>query len=444
MKQLNKRYMKHLAIVLMMSLSLSAAQANQPGWTLEQCIDHALKKNIQLQQSEVNRENQAINLERAKNQRLPGVYGSASASSSYGQSMNKFGYYGYGNSQNYSGSISASVPLFNGLQISNTIKSQELNLKASMEELKEARESLAMAIASAYLQVLFNKELFQLAQDQEALSLRQLERYQNMAALGKIPEGQVSEVKALHANNQLEASRAESNLKMALLELAQLIELDDWDQFDIVEPVIELDTLSLSLTPADEIYHTAVAMKPVIKASEYRLEQNERQLKVAEGGYYPSLSLGAQYSNGYYGGGEPLTTQLGDNHRASIGLSLSVPIFNRMETRNSVKSAKLAIRNAELALENTKKTLYKEIQQAWFNASTALERYKASLESVKQSEIAFHFTEEKFNNARATAYEYDEVRTKLASARSNLLQAKYNFLFSIKILDFYQGDPLTL
>jgi len=139
-----------------------------------------------------------------------------------------------------------------------------------------------------------------------------------------------------------------------------------------------------------------------------------------------------------------LADQLSKNARTSLHLSLSVPLFNRFETSNSVKSAKLAIRNAELEVENTKKTLYKEIQQAWFNASTAMDRFKASNESVEQSKIAFRFTEEKFNNARATAYEYDEARTKLASAQSNLLQAKYNYLFSVKILDFYKGEPLAL
>lgn len=436
--------MKHLLFFLVTSLGISTGLSAQGVWTLEQCIDHALKQNVSLQQADLNRVNQGISLDRAKSQRLPGVYASASAASSFGQSMNNQGYYEYGNSQSYSGSLSASMPLFSGFQISNTIKAQELNLKASLEDLKKARESLSVTIASAYLQVLFNKELLQLAKDQEALSLQQLDRYQSMAALGKIPEGQVSEIKALYANNQLETSRAQSNLQLSLLDLAQLIELDDWTSFDIVVPAIDVKALALQLTPADEIYNSAVSLKPVVKASELRLEQNERQLKVAEGGYYPSLSVGASYGNGYYGGNMSLADQLSKNARTSLHLSLSVPLFNRFETSNSVKSAKLAIRNAELEVENTKKTLYKEIQQAWFNASTAMDRFKASNESVEQSKIAFRFTEEKFNNARATAYEYDEARTKLASAQSNLLQAKYNYLFSVKILDFYRGEPLAL
>jgi outer membrane protein len=140
------------------------------------------------------------------------------------------------------------MPLFSGFQISNTIKAQELNLKASLEDLKKARESLSVTIASAYLQVLFNKELLQLAKDQEALSLQQLDRYQSMAALGKIPECQVSEIKALYANNQLETSRAQSNLQLALLDLAQLIELDDWTSFDSVVPAIDVKALALQLT----------------------------------------------------------------------------------------------------------------------------------------------------------------------------------------------------
>jgi outer membrane protein len=168
-------------------------------------------------------------------------------------------------------------------------------------------------------------------------------------------------------------------------------------------------------------------------------------LKIAEGGLYPSLSLGANYSNGFYPDmTENFGKQLDINSRASFGLSLNIPVFNRFETRNSIKIAKNNLRAAELELENTKKTLYKEIQQAWFNAKTALEKYYASSETLKQSEIAYDYAEAKFNYGKSTVYEYNEARLNKLSAISNQLQAKYNYLFCVKILDFYKGDPLNL
>jgi len=417
--------------------------AQQP-WTLQQCIEQGLKQNISLKMSELSRENQSISLDRAKNQRLPDLSASASQNLSFGQSMNSKGYYDFGNSQSYSGSISANVVLFNGFQISNTIKAQQLNLLSSIEELKKAQESMAVSIASAYLQVLYNKEIVQVAQEQEKLSQLQLDRYINMANLGKIPEGQVSEIRAQLANDKLNTTQAKNTLRLSLLDLSQLIELQKWTDFDVTVPTIDMEALRLSVPPAEEIFDYAQANKPSVKSSELKLKSSEMELKVAKGGAYPTLSVGASYGNGYYDKGANLGDQLSKNARTSMGINLSIPIFDRFNTRNSVNSAKIAIKNAELEVDNAKKSLYKEIQQAWINATNALEKYNASKEAVTQSEIASTFAEEKFNSGKSSAYEYYEARMKLVSATSNLLQAKYNYVFTIKILDFYKGEQLTL
>jgi len=436
--------MKPFIISLLIALFLTGSVSAQQKWTLEQCIDHALKQNISLKMSELTKQNQEITLENARNQRLPSVYASGSQALSFGQSLNSQGYYEFGNSQTYSASLSASVNLFSGFQVNNTIEAQRFNLLASVEDLKKAQESMSVSIASAYLQVLYNKEIHQVAVEQEKLTQIQLNRYIDMAALGKIPEGQVSEIRAQFANDKLTTAQALSDLKLSLLDLSQMLELEKWSDFDVVVPSLEVEALSLQLVPAEEIYAYASTHKPAIKASEMRLKSSEKELKVAEGGYYPSLSLGANYDNGFYGGSTSLADQLETNSRTSVGVSLSIPIFSQFDTRNSVRSAKLNIKNAELEVENSKKTLYKEIQQAWFNATTALEKYYASKEAVTQSDIAFKFAEEKFNNGRSTAYEYYEARMNVASALSNLLQAKYNYVFCIKIVDFYKGEPLAL
>jgi len=433
----------HVASLLLVLLPAVCTQAAKP-WTLEACIQRAIEQNVSIRSAVITRQNQELQYQNAKNQRLPGVYGQVSQNISYGQYPNSLGYYSYGNSQTYAGSISASMTLFSGFQLTNTIKAQHFNLEAAIQDLKKAQESLAVQVANAYLQVLYNKEIYQIAIAQQQLSQNQLTRYENMAAAGKIPEGQVSEMKARLANDQLNATQAQNTLKLSLLDLSQLIEWEKWADFDVVTPDIEVETLPLPPDSAEMIYACAVTTKPAVKASEYRLKSSEKQLKTAEGAFYPTLSLGASYSNGFYGNSSSLSDQLNQNGRTSVGLSLQIPIFNRLSTSNAVKMAKLQKKSAELDLENSKKELYKELQQAWFNTKTALEKYYASKEALKQAEIAETFAEEKFNNGRATVYEYYEARMNTASSQSNLVQAKYNYLFSLKILDFYRDIPLSL
>lgn len=436
--------MKSKILLLFAAVTLTAGVSAQQKWTLQQCIEQGLKQNISLKQAELSKENQTISLERAKNQRLPDLSANLSQSLNFGQSEVSRGVYKSQNSQSYSGSISSSLTLYNGSRIRNTIEVQKINLLASLEELKKAKESMSVSIASAYLQVLYNKELLQVAKEQEKLTQLQLDRYINMANLGKIPEGQVSEIRAQLANDKLNTTQANNTLRLSLLDLSQLIELQKWTDFDVVVPTIDIDALRLTVTPAEEIFTYAQANKPVVIASELKLKGSEVELKVAKGGYYPSVSLRADYGDRYYNPGGTLSNQLKGNSGASVGIGVNIPIFNRYDTRNSVRSAEISIKNAELEVENAKKTLYKEIQQAWFNATNALEKFNASKEAVTQSEIASKFAEEKFNSGKASAYEYYEARMKLVSATSNLLQAKYNYVFTVKILDFYKGEELAL
>jgi len=242
---------------------------------------------------------------------------------------------------------------------------------------------------------------------------------------------------------------------LSLLDLSQLLDLKDWSGFDIVTPAIDVPNLNNSIQPAEDVYSIAVSTKSTIKASEYRLKSSEKNLEVSKGAVYPRLSLSASYGNGYYPSSRttdslfiqhkiPFGTQLQNNYSAGMTLGLSIPIFNRFDTKNNIRLSRIDLENAKLDLENNKKTLYKEIQQAWFNASKATVQYTSSADVVVNSEEAFRFAEEKYNNGKATLYEYNQAKMNLASAKSSQLQAKYNLLFCIKILDFYKGEPLKL
>lgn len=448
--------MNKLIITLLVgSLSITAASA-QRKWSLEDCIDYAWKNNLTIKSTALNAQSQEINLEKAKNQRLPNLNADLSTPLNYGLAMNAQNLKTKGTFTNsVSGSISSSVTLFSGYQIKNSIAAQSFNWQASLEDLKKAKESMAVSIATAYLQVLYNKELHQISKEQVSLSQSLVDRSVTMATHGKIPEGQVYEVKAQLSKDQLSAVESQNTLSMSLLDLSQLLDLKEWSEFDIVTPTIDVVNLNNSLQSAEEIYNIAVNTKSTVKSSEYRLKSSEKNLEVSKGAAYPRLSMYASYGNGYYSSSKtidtlgiqhriPFGTQLKNNYSAGLGLSLSIPIFNRFDTKNNIRLSKIEMDNAKLDLENTKKSLYKEIQQAWFNATKANVQYNSSADVVKNSEEAFRFAEEKYNNGKATLYEFNQAKMNLASARSNQLQAKYNLLFCIKILDFYKGEPLKL
>jgi outer membrane protein len=440
---------KRIAILTLCTLPAFASAQNK--WTLEDCIKYAVSNNIDIKTNELNTESQKIKLSQAKNQILPDLSASFSPSINFGTGLNDKNLYVQQNSQSASASISTSMILFSGFKVKNAIDAQNYSLQASSEELKKAKESLAVSIASAYLQVLYNKELYQIAQEQVSLSQIQADQSETKAALGKIPEGQVFEARAQLAKDKYNATESKGTLQLSLLELSQMLELKEWNDFDISVPVIDMKTLALNIQPADEVYNYALMNKSDVKASELRLKSSEKSLNVTKGSLYPSVYLGASYSNRYYseqsnidGTNANLGDQLDVNGGTSVGLSVSIPIFNRLDTKNNIKISKIEVEKAKLEVESTKKTLYKEIQQAWFNASKASENYYSSVENVNNSEEAYRFAEEKYNNGRATIYEYNEAKMNLATARSNQLQAKYNYLFCVKILDFYKGEPLKL
>lgn len=437
---------KKILILCAAGLFIGTAGAQQK-WSLEQCIDYAWKNNLSLKNAELSTESQKISLEKAKNERLPDLNASLNAPMSYGQARNDVG-----NNEkvgkittSYYGGLSSSVTLFNGFQIKNSIASVGFTLQASLEELRNARESMAVSIAQSYLQILLNKEVQKIAEEQVALSEAQLIKSESMAAAGKIPEGQVYEVKAQLSNDKQTALESQNTTQLSLLDLSQYLELKDWSNFDIDAPAISNETMSLGLSSADDIYRVAIEQKPAVKASEYRVKSSEKDLDINKGALYPSVSMGASYSNGYYPAAKiPFSTQLSDNYSAGLSLSVGIPIFNRFNTKNSIRQAKIALEQAKLELESTKKELYKEIQQAWFSANKSASNYKSASDVVANSEEAFRFAEEKYNNGKATIYEYNQARLNLASARSSQLQAKYNYLFSIKILDFYKGEQIRI
>ena len=431
------------------------AQEQTAPWSLEACINYAYANNIQLKQKMEEQEARKVELHTSKHSWLPAVNANMGQSFQFGRSTSKSGVIVDQNAANTTFNINLDMPIFDGFKIPNDIAARKLDLQAAIESLNKAKEDLAINIASYYLQVLYNKELQRVAQLQVDLDKEQVNKTEAMVNAGKVPLSQLYDIKAQLAKDEVTLTEATNNVQLALLDLAQSLELERSDRsFDIETPQITdaiAENMS-SILPPETIFDQAVTFKPQIKEQEYLLESQKRMLKVAQAGYYPKLNFGASYSNGYYHtsmGGEFADTrsfgdQLKQNGQKIVGFSLSIPLFNRFQVRNSVRSARIGINNQQLVVENSKKTLYKEIQQAYYNATAAQEKYTASDKSVASSREAFSYAQARYEAGKSTVFEFNEAKTKYAQSLAEQAQAKYDFIFRAKILDFYRGTPLKL
>ena len=438
------------AILFISLLLISIGGKAQERWSLRRCIDYAIEHNINIRRTANAVEQSAVEANSAKWARLPNLNGSAGQSWNWGRTQTAVknedtGDYStvYVNtsSQGSNLNLSTSIPLFTGLQIPNQYALAKLNLKAATADLAKAQEDIAINVASAYLQVLFNQELQQVAESQVELSLQQQARITRLADMGKASMAEVAEAKARVAQDQMTAVQARNNYELALLDLSQLIELESPEGFLLESP--DVSFALQQLTPPDEIYQTALTNKPAIQAAEYRLEGSKHSIRIAQSAYYPQLNLNGSLGTNYYSTiNRTFRQQMGDNFSKYVGLSLSVPIFNRFSTRNRVRSARLQRDNYELQLTETKKTLYKEIQQAWYNAVAAESKYSSSHTAAEAGAESFRLMSEKYENGKANAVEYNEAKQNLMRAQSDELQAKYEYLFRSKILDFYKGESI--
>lgn len=429
---------------------LSAGLQAQETWSLRRCIDYAIEHNIDIRQAANTAEQSAVEVNTAKWARLPNLNGSANQSWNWGRTQTAVpdettGDYStvYVNtaSNGTNMQLSTSIPLFTGLELPHQYSLAKLNLKASTADLQKAKDDISINIASAYLQVLFNQELHDVALGQVELSLQQCQRIEGLAGVGKASSAEVADARARVAQDRMTAVQTENDYRLSLLTLSQLIELDSPEGFMLESPSTAITPSPV--TPPDDIYQTALTSKASIQAAQYRLEGSKHSVRIAQSGFYPQLNLNGSLGTSYYSTiNRTFRQQMGDNFSKYLGLSLSVPLFNRLATRNRVRTARLQQENYALQLENAKKTLYKEIQQAWYNATAAESKYASSHAATLASEESFRLMTQKYENGKANAVEFNEAKQNLMKSQSDELQAKYEYLFRTKILDFYKGVPI--
>jgi outer membrane protein len=439
---------KYILSFIVLPLSFSTASA-QKEWSLRECCDYAVEHNISIKQQQNQCRQKELQLSTAKNSRLPDLSGSLGQNFSFGRGLTAENTYTNTNTSNTSLQLSTSVPIFTGFQIPNQIKLSQLNLEAATADLEKAKNDIRMQVAKAYVQILYDMEIADVAHRQIEIDSAQVARLQAFVNNGKASEAELSSQKSTLANSRLTATQADNNCRLAILDLTQLLELPSPDGFSIVRPSSEsLDVLAnMELIGPDAVYAEALGVKPEILSQQLKLKGTDHNIKIQQAANYPSLSFSAGLGTNYYTtSGFPhdaLGKQLENNFSQYIGLNLSVPIFNRFQTRNNIRNARIEQETQQLQLENTKKTLYKEIQQVYYNALNAQTKEKSSAEAVQSSKDAFQLVQAKYENGKATITEFNESKNNYLKAESDLVQARYENLYQHALLEFYRGKDLN-
>lgn len=430
----------------MKSLLLALTLLASGPWSLSDCINHALEHNITIKQREITVKQREVELNTAQGRRLPTVSGSASENFSFGRGLTSDNTYASGNTSSTSFGLNAYMSIFQGFDVNRSVEMGKLNLSAATTDLEKAKDDIRVAVAQAYVQILYNKEILNVAENQVIMDEMLCRRIEEMKIAGKASEAEVAAQKATLAQSKLTATQAANSLDLSLLDLTQLLELQSPEGFDIVIPSEDQLGAQLLSRPED-VYEEAVRSKAVIIAEDLRLDYSNVGIEKAKSAYYPSISLSGGVNTNYYtaSGKDSASfgSQLKSNFSPYVGLSLNIPIFQGFSARNSVRNAKLSYQNQQLQVENVRKALYKEIQQAYYNALASQVQLVSSREAASSAEKSLALTREKYENGKANVTEYNEIRNRYLSAESDFLQARYKSVYQAKILDFYKGVELT-
>lgn len=424
------------AIILFFCMLQISAQNR---WTLPECIDTALANNRNIKKQKLNYKSGEISYNQAKANRLPNLNASLGQNFNFGRSLAADNTYQNSNSQNTSFSLSSGVTLFNGFRMKNTIEARQAELLAAGADVQKIEKDIILNVSGVFLQVLQNKEMLRNAENQLNITRENIARRKELIEAGKLAEGEIFEIQAQEAKEELARVQAENQLKLSLLDLSQVLELDHFEDIDVAVPENLLEN-ELALLSADEVYRSALDNRPEIKSAQHRLESSLKSVEIANAGKLPSLSMGAQWGSGYYNmsnlpNNASFGKQFSNNMSTGIGLNLSIPIFNRYEVKNQVESAKLNVESSKIDIENTKIELRKTIQQAYYNALAAKNRWDSSRKSVKANEESYRFASQKYEVGRANQYELNLAKTNLSQSISEETQAKYEYVFRMKILE---------
>lgn len=461
--KMRKKKSNLLALLFILFISITAIAQETKVWSLKECVDYTLENNIRVKQTALDVNTADQNLVTAKGNFLPNLSGSASQNYNFGsfidQDQRRISTDARGNSFG----LNTGVILFNGFQNTSIYKQAQLGIESSKLQLAILKDNISLNVVNQYLSVLLNKENLKVANDQIQVTQKRLEQIKELVDSGVNPKADLYDVQAQLASDQERLTNVRNNVDLALLSLAQLLQISHRG-FDVEDMEMQLPAVLLEHKSADDIYDYAITSRPEIKQAELNIQDSELGIDIAKSGYYPTLSFGAGMFTSYqHQQGQDdvrpiidpnnppniilipngFRQQLNDNLGYNLGFNLNVPIFNRLQTKASVTRAKINNERISYALEQEKQTLRTNIEQAYADGKAAFNQFEASKLSLDAQNESFKNAQESYNLGVMNAFEFEQVRNRLINAESNLINAKYNFVFKTKVLDFYLGKPLT-
>jgi outer membrane protein len=450
----------------------------QASWDLQQCINYAIGHNINLKQAALNNEINKINVDQSKASALPTLNLGASHTYNFGKTIDRYTNT-FANTQVLQQNffVSSNVVLWSGLSQYNTIQANQYKYLSGIESVKQSQYDLSLNVASAYINVVFCDELLKISQNQLNITKEQLDKTQKLVVAGAVAKSLEYDIKAQLANEEVNVTTADNNYQIAVLNLMQLMNLDSIGNFSVMKPNVDVQGDQLLNSNIHAIYETALKNQPSIKSGEYSIMSAEKTLKASKGRISPTLSLNGSLGTGTSGLAKdivgvnytgyqvsgitnkgdsvftpvteivtrqtPFAEQFKNNVNKSIGLTLTIPLFNGLQTYSSIKTSKISTLNARFTQDLAKQNLYKTIAQAYANAKASLNKYNATKASVDAAAESFMYAQQKFNAGAISAFDFNSAKNRLFIAESNLLQSKYDYVFKLKVLDYYQGKPLT-
>jgi len=439
------------ALILMVFAFPSLAQDLPTGpYDLQTAVDIALENNLSLKRSELNKLSNEATLLQNKGARLPTLSTGASSGYRWGRSINPVtNLFETARIGNINLSANSNVTLFAGSRVSNNINQSKSTVEAGMYNIEATKNDITLNIINLFINVVFNREQVGIAENQLATSKEQLDRTTKLVAAGSLPMADQYDLQAQNATNELEVINARNNLRISKLNLAQAMQIPFTDDFQVVEPEFSINEMLMASETPSDIYETALEIMPEIKLAQANVESAEYGVKVAKGAYLPTLGLGANLFSNYvdqaFGTERPtFGKQISNNLSQSLNLNLSVPIFSQFNTKASVQRARVQQQISEVAELEAKNTLRQDIETAYNSALSAEQSYQANLIRLKAVEESFRIAQKRLDAGAINSVDFQVAQNNLFNTQADLLNAKYTYIFRVKVLDFYLGNPINL
>lgn len=448
--------MKFKLTAILLVFAIGWATAQQKKWTLEECVSYAVENNLTVEQYELDLENVKIDEKDALGGLLPSLNASTSFSSNTGFSFNPTNNEPTSSTaNNWSGGLSSNITLFDGLQNIKRLNRAKLSALSSQYRLDNLKDDIRLNVANAYLQILSNKEALKVSKAQYAVTEQDLKRTKELVESGVVAKGDLLEIEATAANQEQQIVNNESLVLISRINLAQLLQITDYETFDVADETFEIPPSEVLNNSPKSIFAKALEFRNDIKFSKSNVELAEKDLEIAKGAYAPTLTGFFQYGTRYSdvtsipdSNGVPYTPGFKDQlwifDGISYGAQLSIPIFNGWSTRNNVSRSKISLEKSKLQFEQDKLDLETTINQAYVDVTTFYKSYEAAEKTLEARRLAYDYAKERFDVGLMNSFDYSQAQSRVDNAEADVVRTKYAYIFRLKILEFYFGIPITL